>query len=358
MGNRGAKWKRYLRNRQKKAEKQRRIYKKWRKQRNRDNNKASERLPKEIKKNIQHSQRRHLPTPIKAPAKFSLIHHPDDVLAFFQLAKKYIDKKVEVMLDFSTIEMVTSDAIALLLAKVSNPRYTNGVRVYGNRPENSTLDEIFKASGFYKIVGMDKTVSEYGVIHTKRNTIVDREIAVEARILAAKKTYNCDTKLKPLYRTLIECMANTKKHAKGKSVQDETWWLAVFNNNETKVTSFSFIDTGIGIFKSAKIQAFTRFAVKLGLKSNIEILKDLLAGKIQSSTGLRHRGKGIPKIYNDFKDSHLHKLHIISNDVYANLHDGIFLELKHPLNGTFYYWEILPPLNDNHGSDNRNLNNS
>ena len=202
-------------------------------------------------------------------------------------------------------------------------------------------------------MGIDKSETNHGIIHTKRNTIVDRDIAVEARKLASNKTYNCDKKLRPLYRTLIECMANTKKHAKRQRAVDETWWLAVFNNDATKITSFSFIDTGVGIFKSAKIQNFTKFALKLRFCTNIDILKDLLEGRIPSSTGLKHRGKGIPKIYNDFKDNNIHKLHIIANNVYANLHDGIFIELKYPLNGTFYYWEILPsPINENYGSNN------
>lgn len=343
MSKRSDKWKLFILSRQRKAVKQRRRRKKWLSLRNRLRNEAAHNTSAEIKHNIQASQRRHFPTTVKAPAQFSLIHHPEKVLGFFELAKKYLNKKVEVILDFTEIEMVTPDAIALLLAKVTSVNFTNRIRVYGNRPANPEIDKIFKASGFYKIVGMDKSESNYGVIHTKRNTIVDREIAVEARKLAANRTYNSDTMLQPLYRTLIECMANTKKHAKGKNDRDETWWLAVFNNDETKVTSFSFIDTGVGIFKSAKIQNFTKFAVKLGLGSNIDVLKKLLAGHIQSSTGLKHRGKGIPKIYKDFKDNNLHKLHIIANDVYANLHDGIFLELKYPLNGTFYYWEILPP---------------
>ncbi len=344
MNKRTSKWKLFILSRQRKSEKQRRRHKKWVIKRNKLRNEAAEKTSDEIKHNIQVSQRRHLPTSIKAPVEFSLIHHPEKVLEFFELAKKYLNKRVEVALDFSEIEMVTPDAIALLLAKVTSVNFTNRIRVYGIRPKNPEIDKIFRASGFYKIVGIDKSEHKQGIIHTKKNTIVDRDVAVEARKLAANRTYNADIMLQPLYRTLIECMANTKKHAKGKNDRDETWWLAVFNNDETKITSFSFIDTGVGIFKSAKIQNITKFAVKLGFSSNIDILKNLLAGKIQSSTGLKHRGKGIPKIYSDFKDNNLHKLHIITNDVYANLHDGIFLELKYPLNGTFYYWEILPPL--------------
>ena len=345
--------KQYFLSKQRRSLKQIRRRKNWVKQKNRLNNQSQQKTSKEIKHNMVVGRRRKMPVTIKAPVKFSLICFPEEVLAFFELAKKYLDKKVEIMLDFSGIELVTPDAIAILLAKVSNVNFTNRVRVYGNRPNNPEIDKIFKASGYYKIVGIDKSDTVHGIIHTKRNTIVDREIAVNARKLASSKTYNSDQKLQPLYRTLIECMANTKKHAKRQKTIDETWWLAVFNNDTTKITSFSFIDTGVGIFKSAKIQNFTKFALKLRFCTNIDILKDLIEGKIPSSTGLKHRGKGIPKIYNDFKEKNLFRLHIIANNVYANLEDGIFIELKHPLNGTFYYWEILPPItNENYGSNN------
>ncbi len=337
---------------QKKAQKRHRIHKLWLKKKNKYKYQITGKRTLEFKREIHQSYKSGFPVSIKAPAKFSLIYYPNEVLSFFSEAKQYLNKKVEIKLDFTNLEMVTPDALALLLAKFTNVNFTNSMRIYGNKPENPDLDRIFKASGFYRIIGIDKSKSEHGIIETKKNTVVDREIAVEARQLAAKKTFNCDKKLQPVYRTLIECMANTKKHARGENRRDETWWLAVFNDDKTKITSFSFLDTGIGIFKSAKIRSFTKFAQKLGLSNNIDILKDLLAGKVKSSTGLKHRGKGIPKIYNDFKDNHLHRLHIISNDIYANLQDGIFIELKHPLNGTFYYWEVLPPTTIDHGNDN------
>ena len=288
------------------------------------------------------STRRKSPVTVISPQNFSLINNAKEVLGFFSKAKTYLDKKKNVILDFSQIDMITPDAIVLLLAKVTDRRYTNSMQVFGIRSRNPEIDKIFRSSGFYKIINLEKTSSDHGAIHTKQNTVVDTKIAAEVRKLTAKKTFGDDIMLHPLYRTLIECMANTKQHAKGKSDKDETWWLAVFHNEDTKITSFSFIDTGIGIFKSARIKSFTKFAVNLGIRSNIDVLKRLLAGKLLSSTGLKHRGKGIPKIYTDFKNYHIHNLHIIANDVFANLGNGTFIEMEEPLNGTFYYWEIIP----------------
>ena len=68
----------------------------------------------------------------------------------------------------------------------------------------------------------------------------------------------------------------------------------------------------------------------------------ILEGKMESSTGLHYRGKGLPKIYNDYKNQALKKLYIAANDVFADFDNGTFIELKKPLNGTFLYWEISP----------------
>jgi len=68
----------------------------------------------------------------------------------------------------------------------------------------------------------------------------------------------------------------------------------------------------------------------------------ILEGKMESSTGLSYRGKGLPKIYSDYKNHSLTRLCIAANDVFADFDNGIFIELRDELNGTFLYWEIHP----------------
>lgn len=328
--------------RQKKTEKIKRRRKKWKKGKNRFSQKKKSRSIKQPRRHSSTFKERIPQEVVRAPLDFSLINEHKAVLKFFDRIRILLRKRREVLLDFSLIRSVTPDAIALLLAKISDPKFHKHIRIYGNKPKNPLLDEIFFESGFYKIVGIDTREPSKGVIHTKKNIRVDRGIAVEARKLTSMKTFGCDKPLRPLYRTLIECMANTKKHAKGENIHDETWWLAVYHNSATKTTNFSFIDTGVGIFRSARVKKITKLAVQLGITSNTQILIDILQGKIESSTGLPYRGKGLPKIYSDFSKNHLHNLYIISNNVFANFGAGIFVELKIPLNGTFLYWEIMP----------------
>src|SRR5260221_9405757 len=51
---------------------------------------------------------------LKAPKNFSLIHNPIEVLEFFDLAKRHLSNFRSIILDFSAIENITSDAIAVL----------------------------------------------------------------------------------------------------------------------------------------------------------------------------------------------------------------------------------------------------
>ena len=171
--------------------------------------------------------------------------------------------------------------------------------------------------------------------------MVDTDLAVKARMFAAEKSFdNTKLRVQPLYRPLIECMANTRKHAWRDGY--ESWWLSVYHIPNTKTTAFAFFDTGIGIFKSAKIEILAKFAIRLGLKKNSDVLKQILEGKITSSTGLPYRGKGLPKIFSDYKLQSLKKLHIAANDTFADFDDGAFIDLQDELHGTFLYWEISP----------------
>ena len=321
-----------------------RIYRKRKKRKVyiRIKNKLQNRPKEKHRKSKQYKKRFERPVKIILilPTIFSFINNPILVLKFFAKFRYYAHEKKNVLLDFRHVTSITPDVIPLLLAKVS--KYQKMILISGNRPEKPELDKLLLQSGFYKIVGMTSFKSNIGFLETHKSRIVDLEVAVDARKLTAEKTFdNPNMFHRPLYRTLIECMANTHKHASELPLK-ESWWLSVYNDPTTKVTSFAFCDTGIGIFKSAKLEKFTKFAVNLGLKSNKDILMRILEGEMESSTGLPYRGKGLPKIFSDYKTNSLRRLCIIANDVFADFDNGTFLDLKDELNGTFLYWEIHP----------------
>lgn len=246
-----------------------------------------------------------------------------------------------ILIDFDGVKFMTPDVLPLLCAKIS--KYNPFVSIWGTRPKDSTIDLMLRESGFYNLVGLEKATTDNSMLVTHQNTKVDNYLAKSIRQFTAERTFgDKDLKLRPLYRTMIECMANTGAHAAADKNPKENWWLSVYYDNNTGISSFAFCDTGVGIFKSTKLKSIYTFSRVLGIIKNSSILQKILDGKITSSTGLAYRGKGLPKIYSDYQANSIKNLHIAANDTFAGFDSGTFIDLKDELNGTFLYWEIHP----------------
>ena len=75
--------------------------------------------------------------------------------------------------------------------------------------------------------------------------------------------------------------------------------------------------------------------------NNAELLKLILQGELHKTvTGKYYRGKGLPGIYNAFRTGSISKLHMITNNVYADIENDKFINLSNSLLGTFIYWEL------------------
>jgi hypothetical protein len=141
------------------------------------------------------------------------------------------------------------------------------------------------------------------------------------------------------YGTLIECMMNTHQHAAGDSGGKERWWLTAFYEEASGRAFFTFVDLGVGIFDSLKLAPYKAF-----FRSNISLLRDILQGKIASSTGLKYRGKGLPKINKFLQRDQIRDLVIVSGNVYANVSEDRFETVDPPFEGTLLNWEMSDTL--------------
>ena len=115
---------------------------------------------------------------------------------------------------------------------------------------------------------------------------------------------------------------------------------SVYCNVENNRAAFTFIDQGIGIFKSQGLLFRLKFASQLMFRDRTDILRELLLGNIPSSTGLAYHGYGLPGIYDACINGRIRNLVILSNDVYANIERGDFRPLKNSFDGTILYWEV------------------
>lgn len=289
-------------------------------------------------------QQEHPIIPLKAPNDFSLIYNTEETIHYFNIAQEELKKGNRVLFDISQIEKLSTDAIAVQIAKIKDERFIHHSSISGNEPNDSALKELFIQSGFYDYVrtrGPKPVNDKKLLIHKITNNRVEPDIAKEACLLGLRHTFNNEDIFEPLYNILIEIMQNTNNHA-GSTRGKYDWWLHVYTHPNSTKTSYTFLDLGVGIFESLPVKSYKRdFLEILGLTSNIDLVPKLFAGEIKSRTSRPERGKGIPQVYECSNDPTFNKFILISNDIFADLKNGENKIIRTPFNGTMYYWEII-----------------
>lgn len=277
------------------------------------------------------------------PKNFSLVNNPEEVLAFFERMRRMFAKKKNIRFDLSKVTDMTADAITVLVSRLKDSRYTRGRNYLGNEPENETLRRKFTESGFYKFVISNTKPKnrDYGSIRARATHKVEGKTALELITFATERLYGEYRKRGGVYKTLAESMNNTRDHAAGNRKGPEKWWAAVHFDETAGKAIFTFVDNGIGIFKSRDLAVLQEALRILRIKKNTDLLRKMLLGEIESSTGIPYRGRGLPSIYDCLKRGDIRNLVIITNDVYANIENNDYRTLKNEFDGTFLYWEIF-----------------
>lgn len=280
-------------------------------------------------------------THLRAPSTFSITKNPEESIGFLNQIES-ISQSKNIDLDISSVSSLTPDAIAVLIATICKPKFSKR-NVRGNLPQDSLSQQILVASGFFdhvkRRVNLPKVLDK-GIITQRRSKKVESETAAELIHRGSSILHGRSLPSKPAYRVLIEAMGNTHNHAAGDGHTRETWWATVYVDRKRERICFCFVDTGVGIFKSVKVRRIKRIYNLIRGKTDADLLRDMLEGKVQSSTGLPYRGRGLPSINTLRKRHELQKLIIVTNNVYADVTDENFYILKALFRGTLLYWEI------------------
>ena len=147
-------------------------------------------------------------------------------------------------------------------------------------------------------------------------------------------------------------MANTDNHASLHRVGVHDWWLFTYCNPENNITTFTFLDLGVGILNSNPVNTYKQKLVakvekatdiSLTIKDNLKLVPKLFSGEIYTSR-LRDkkRGQGLPSILELSKNKHIKNFTIITNNVKINLPNLNSTPLKNRFNGTLLHWELHP----------------
>ncbi len=283
------------------------------------------------------------PVTFDAPEVLSLIDSPEAAVSFFRQLQSHF-KHRDVFVNLSGVRVITPDAVALLLAMVGMLSGRKSIRVRGNYPVERTASDTIRASGFDQYI----STSSSSPSGNPKGAIVRRDLSFESNradghyasrlIDFASKDDANKLRLKVAYAHLVECMGNTHEHA-GHYPGDQPWWASVFRDSGRQCDCFTFVDMGVGIFNSVELSVRLRMYKLTGLlKPNI--LRELLEGKIRSSTGKSYRGRGLPSIYRSCIEGKVRRLVIVTNDVYADAAAGTFQPLHTELMGVVLYWEV------------------
>lgn len=323
----------YQLKRRSKRWKRKKVYKKWLRK-----NFIYETLKQQNKEFVSHP----------APENYSFIQNTNEVLKYFDEAIKIFETKRNINFDISKIKNLTPDAIALHVSFIKRSSIVKNCLATGNYPDSPELNKLFTQSGFQRFVLTrgKKEKTEGNFLHRERHFKVEPVIAKNAALAGIKHTFGNEKPYEPLYDILIECMSNTNNHAT--MTNDKTyWWLYVYNDPKTGNTSYSFIDLGVGIFKSIELQDYYTTFIKNLFKgkfliTHLSLVDDLLAGRIQSRIDEDNeiRGKGIPQIVEHSQRKTFKEFFIISNDIKINLKTLGKEKLNYNFRGTFLYWEI------------------
>ena len=290
---------------------------------------------------------------IEAPRNFSFVNNPNECLDYLKNIRSIYRNGNRPIIDLEAIESLTSDAIVLLLAHISNKKITRGLGILGNDPKNKELHQILIDSGFYdKMLRWDGTRYEKtDLIFQEEKQQVDNQI-VDKTVEYLRNKMGLDARRAGRTRGFIqEVMTNTYDHASKNKFQSERerWFLAARYCSEAKKASFSLIDLGVGIFKSVP----KTWKEKLGSVplsnlfnrqfDNTDLMGEILRGDRESSTGLSYRGTGLPGLYDGLKRGNIDRLVIAANDTMTDIGKDVqlkFTTLSPEFSGTLIYWEI------------------
>lgn len=291
-------------------------------------------------------------TVFTAPSIFSFIENPEETNEFFINILRFISVKrnyrKNIFIDISTISKLTTDALMYLLAIINNlnENFRNSYRISGNNPMNPNANKLFEESGFYRFV---RRRDSRAIVQNKDNLQIlagdkcDYSAAKRVCDFVTEKS-GIDNKRKCsfLYEIITELMSNTKNHAYNKNdVMLYPNWYCFAQYDGINTIKFIFMDTGEGI-PSTILKRFLEKIDVLGIKSESDYVISALNSQFRTSTELKHRGKGLPRIRKHCLDSKIDNMTIITNkaNVRVTNKDLQGEDLINSLQGTLFSWDI------------------
>lgn len=287
-----------------------------------------------------------------------MIEETIEVVNFINRLHDCLKIRQRVRVNMRNVKTVTPDGIVVLVSLLI--RFKNSRIAYiCDLPKDGKCREQLKASGFIDhLFKQHSSFRESYMIRSKSTAdicthamrCVDSELTSQLISQATTTIWGKKRRSQGTQRAFIELMMNTNNHASPYRQGEKLWWLSVNHSKAENKVRISFVDYGVGIFTSLKKKqpgtkfygAYETMKQFLGIdKSDAKLLEHILNGELHKTvTGKDYRGKGLPGIYQAMGRNFYSKLHIITNNVRANVEGAEYEEINTNFAGTFIYLEI------------------
>lgn len=292
---------------------------------------------------------------VYAPRNCCFLSNTEEVVAFVNILEKRLKGRGTTFVILKGVETFDYGAIAILLSVMFMFKVMK-IPFNGDFPKNPEAKRLITESGFFEHINRplsDKvsySVVKDNQVVTHMDKNVDPELSLPLMEAASMTIWGEKRIDGGMHSVLMELMQNTNNHASSGEISGEKhWWLSINHDKEKRIVSFSFIDHGIGILTSLDRKPpgsrwyglIDGAKAVLGIRSNDEFLREIMAGRIHETvTKKKYRGKGLPNIKRMVDFNRIGKLHVISNNVYADVQSEQYRLLNCDFQGTFFYWEM------------------
>lgn len=287
----------------------------------------------------------------QAPSNFSFGGNREGVLIFITKLENNLYKEKSVFVNLKYVISIDLEAIVLLLGIMAEYN-TKNIRFNGYLPDDESSKQKLVDSGFLNQLFPTGEKYNFGSergIYTHGTNVFDQELSYDIVSNSLVAVFGEKRRSQGSQKLLIEAMKNTISHAGAGTDNRRHWWLSVKKDAHNKKATFTFLDYGVGIFKSLSTKGehdpgytWLEKNTQLGVK-NHKILKKIMSGELQHVTrSKKHKqGNGLPGMKSALDNNYISKLTILSNDVLADIGQDSYEQLKTQFSGTMIQFDII-----------------
>ncbi|MCE3233474.1 MAG: hypothetical protein K0R98_1731 [Rickettsiaceae bacterium] len=306
---------------------------------------------------------------VMIPENLCFLRNKKKTLQFFEeFREKFIRPSSEerYLLDFCNLKYISQAASLVLLSEIDRAWKVNKKKIKTRKAKMLPIFSELREMGFFKLLNAYfknnpyPNITDKKYIQFKANSGDVGEIIDQVRNAVCEESpeeISSEIRVK-IHSALLESMNNVVAHAYSEKFNhvikypflDRRWWISGYVDKSAKEVLVQFYDQGVGIPETIRPQLKEKFLQRLVSKvSNNESQAIVYATKKGvTTTGDKHRGKGLPQIIDAIKTTQKGQLHIMSHHgdvrvVYDNKSSKLKFykkDSKISLRGTLIQWKV------------------